>query len=100
MFHISTFCPFDSTASFPAGVVGFWRCSDGTTLVLMCDECNAVWLDPTSVTSESALFPSSPDFIVDSLGISLRAPKTGWAEREEITTAGWEGFIAGESHAL
>ena len=95
MFY-TKFCPFCGEY----GRVGFWRCDDGNRLVLVCDECDATWLHPASVTSESALFPASPDFNVDNLGCSLSGPKAGWAEREEIKVAGWEPFIAGESEAL
>ncbi|CAN7744941.1 MULTISPECIES: hypothetical protein [unclassified Variovorax] len=28
------------------GLIGIRRCSDGSTLVLMCDECESVWADP------------------------------------------------------
>lgn len=96
MFFYTSFCPFCGME----GEVAFWRCSDGKTLVLMCDECNATWLNPLSVTSRSALFPASPDFIVDNLGCSLRGPKAGYATRDEIRAVGWEPFILGEIKAL
>jgi hypothetical protein len=95
MFY-TKFCPFCGKY----GAVGFWRCSDGKTIVLTCDECDATWLNPASVSAEFALFPASPDFIVDNLGCSLSGPKAGWAEREEIKAAGWDPFIAGEGGAL
>lgn len=95
MFY-AKFCPFCGDY----GLVGFWRCNDGKTLVLACDECDATWLHPASITAESALSPDPPDFIVDNLGCSLSGPKAGWATREEIKAAGWESFIAGESKGL
>jgi len=92
VFYYASFCPFCG----PEGEVAFWRCGDGKTLVLMCEECNATWLHPISIAKETALDPCSPEFTVEGLGCSLAGPNAGFATREEIRSAGWEDFIVGE----
>jgi hypothetical protein len=94
MFYVSG-CPFCE------GAVGFRRCSDGKTLVLVCDERDAVWLRPDDINAKNAIFLKSPDFFIESLGCSI-AKKYGarWATLEEIKAVGWEPFVAGECGAL
>jgi hypothetical protein len=94
MFYISTPCPACS-----AGAVGFRRCSDGRSIVLLCNECDAVWLQPHIVTLDSAIFPTAPDYAVAGLECSVAGPHAHWAGRDEIRAAGWEAFIAGEGGA-
>jgi hypothetical protein len=62
----------------------------------MCNECDAVWLHPNSVAHGAAIFPNSPDFIVDALGCAAVGPKAGWAELSEIRAVNWDSFIGGE----
>lgn len=81
------------------GVIGFRRCSDGQTLVLLCDECDTVWLDPQQIDAEHALYPTEPDFIVPTLDCSISAPASRWATRAEVELRGWGQYIAGEWHA-
>ncbi len=96
MFYASSLCPVCN-----GGGVGFRKCSDGNTLVLVCDECDAVWIRPIEITAEAAVFPSSPDFIVEGLDCSIaEAAGSRWATRNEIQAAGFETFIAGEGQAL
>lgn len=86
MFHIRNLCPVCK-----AGYVGFMRCSGEKDLVLFCDECDAVWVDPPSVDVSTVVFPSSGRFVREALCTLER-----WATREEIKFAGWEHLIAGE----
>ena len=96
MFHLSVGCPVCK-----GGAVGFRKCSDGRTLVLVCDECDAVWLRPEAITAETAVFPSSPDFRIEGLGCSIAtASGSRWATLEEIRAAQLEAFVAGEGEAL
>jgi hypothetical protein len=77
------------------------QCSDGKTLVLVCDECDAVWTHPGAITAETVLFPSSPDFRIEGLGCSIAAGYgSRWATLEEIRAAQMETLIAGEGQAL
>ena len=93
MFYATSVCPACS-----GGVVGFRKCSDGQTLVLVCDECDAVWRNPDRITVDTAFFPSSPDHRIEGLDCSI-ATKYGscWATSEEIKTARMEFFVVGEA---
>lgn len=88
-------CPICGT-----GNVGFRRCDDGQTVVLTCDECDAVWLGPREIEGDTALFPSAPGFVVPGLKCSTGGQLSGWATRDEVSKAGWSSFIAGEGTAL
>ena len=93
MYYISTLCPACST-----GALGFRRCSDGKSIVLLCNECAAVWLQPNTITAESAIFPTGPDYEVAELGCTIASPRADWAVRKEIEAAGWKAFIAGDGN--
>ncbi len=95
MFFVQTVCPMCTT-----GKVGFRRCAPGLHIVLMCDDCNSVWLQPDGVFADTALYPQAPDFVVPTLHCSIRRPLSDWARREEIAQAHWEQFIYGEGKAL
>lgn len=73
--------------------VGFWICGDGETMVLRCERCDKVWLEPYSVTSpnvkqtykvESASLTTIPTF---------RRGVSRWATLEEIRAKGWDEWI-------
>ncbi len=95
MFYVSTTCPACS-----AGAVGFRRCSDEQTIVLLCDECNAVWTSPDEVSLETVVFPQAPSYVVSGLGVSIAKPASRWASADEIERAGWRHSVAGEGKAL
>jgi hypothetical protein len=78
------------------GVIGIRRCSDGSTLVLMCDECEAVWLDPTQLSPGSALDAGPPDWTVGNTGAAVAGGKADWASRADISAARWLPYVAGE----
>lgn len=96
MFHINELCPICH-----AGAIGFRMCSNGTTVIMMCDECNAVWLRPDSVLSELAIFPKSPAYIVEEYQCSIDSVAGArWASKDEIMAAGFYNFIAGHGSSL
>jgi hypothetical protein len=75
------------------GQVGFTMCADHETLVLVCDECYAVWIDPRETSVECALFPNVHDFTVPELNCSLAGAR--WATKEEIEEKGWGDYVVG-----
>ena len=95
MLFIKEDCPVCSY-----GNVGFRKCSDQKTIVLMCDECDAVWLDKGEIKSENAIFPEAPDFNLPGSSISIANPKASWASIEDIKSVNLEEFIAGEGKAM
>ena len=95
MFYAKIGCPICGT-----GVVGFYLCSDQITIVLMCDECDAVWLDPTTTDGAHALYLGGPPFMVPGTDCSLQHPPARWANASEIARRGWSRFVAGEGDAM
>jgi hypothetical protein len=64
-----------------AGVL-WYRTDTRGTCILLCDECDACFLDPTDVRPGSAVYLSSPDS-------QLRSP-FAWATHAEVSANGWE----------
>ncbi len=90
------FCPFEGSY----GQIGFLLCSDQQTIVLMCDECNQIWLSPDAVDVEHALFVEPPAFLVPGFDYSIQSPLARWATRSEVISYGWSAYIRGEGNAL
>lgn len=90
------YCPFEGDY----GQIGFLICSDHQTIVLMCNECNRIWLSPEELDTEHALFVDPPDFMIPGLDCSVLAPKSRWATRAEIDHYGWSVYILSGGKAL
>lgn len=86
-------CPFDG----PYGQIGFRLCSDGKTIVLMCDECGAVWLSPEFIEADNFLRVLPPNFVIPGIQCSVQFPESRWATRNEIIQYGWGNFILAEN---
>lgn len=93
MFFVHDACPICEH-----GAVGFLICTDTDDVILMCEECDSVWLDPITIIAEAAIFTESPDFVVPGVGCSLLGSR--WATRQEIEQRGWVNYIAGEGKAM
>lgn len=91
MLYIAKVCPICEQ-----GGIGFRRCSNGMTVVLMCDECESVWPSPGHVEKGNALFPSLQDFKVAEINCAIGGGKAGWATADEVFQAGWSSEVAGE----
>lgn len=77
------------------GVLGIRRCSDGKTLIVMCDECETVWSNPQQLGADSALDATPPEWIVRELGVAIAGDKAGWATNAEVAAAGWADAVRG-----
>ncbi len=95
MFYVASSCPICGV-----GTVGFRCCNDGATLVLMCDECDSVWLSPETITAELAAYPQPPAFLVPGLAVSVTGTAAGWANKGQIQEADWFSFVVGKAPAL
>jgi hypothetical protein len=91
MFYMEGHCGFCRH-----GDVGFQRCSDGLTIVLMCDECDAVWLDPAHRETAQALIPSMATSELPGTPYAVAGGAAGWATLAEIEKAGWQAYVYGE----
>ena len=94
MVFLSVECPICG-----AGTQGFRLCCDKKTIVVMCDECDSVWLDASHVTASEAVYPDSARLLIPNLkcGVGMGSR---WATREEIERTGWGHLIAGEGKAM
>jgi hypothetical protein len=92
MFYVEEICPYCEV-----GEIGFRRCDDGVTLVLMCDECNFVWFDPKRIKLGEAVLPDMATSKVPGTMYSVGGGAADWATRAEIEAAGWQAFIFGET---
>lgn len=95
MFYLAGICPICG-----AGVLGFRLCSDGATIVVMCDECDAIWLDARQLDRALAMSTEPPEFQVPGLSCSISSPRARWAKKPELEAAGWDDLIAGEWQAF
>jgi hypothetical protein len=72
------------------GSIGYWRCSDGKTIVLICNECDSVWLHPENIDLENLHISTASDDIMIEIGCSLTGNDAGYATREDIERQGWQ----------
>lgn len=87
MTSIKSICPLCEQ-----GARGFYKCSDNKTIVLLCDECDAIWLDPTKTNEPDSVFASAPDYQIPGLQCALSGEAADWATESEICAYGWSGF--------
>jgi hypothetical protein len=80
------------------GNIGIRVAASGTTVVGMCDECDAVWLD--AGLQDGPHFPRQPEIPCPSDGSSLRTAPAHWASRVEAAAAGWVRAILGETVSI
>ena len=90
-----TECPFE-----PNGSLGIWKCSDGKTLMIMCDECNALWLHPSHTSSAEALKVGSQPYFHPESSVPIFGGGSGWATKDEVVSKGWMPLVKGESKPL
>lgn len=57
------------------GAIGFRLCSDGTTLVVMCDECDSIWTSLRSVGPENPIYLEAAGFLVTGMSCSISSPR-------------------------
>ena len=73
------------------GVLLFLYCEDKDVVILMCDECDTVWLDPEAIHEHNCIHINWPDQYVPEADCSIR--HTHWATREELAALGWDKYI-------
>ena len=95
MFYIEGACPVCGV-----GTRGFRLCSDKVTIVIMCDECEAAWLDPRRVAKTDVVYTKPPHYQLPGRSCSIAAPSSRWATHAEIEVSGWVKYVVGEGTAL
>lgn len=77
------------------GWLGFYLCGDLETIVLLCDECDTVYVSPDDKNrGVPSRLGDAPDYLVEALGIPAAGGRD--ATRAEIVSKGWEPHIEGE----
>ena len=77
MWWLDVPCPLESN-----GLIRPVLTASGTT-VLLCDECDSVWLTPASVETDPALYPSHPDWEVEP-GVYVTPGTLRWLTFQEL----------------
>ena len=95
MFYVEGSCPICGT-----GTRGFRMCSDKTSIVVMCDECDSIWLDAERLQACNVVYAEPPEYLLPGLACSIAAPSSKWATRTEVEACGWGDLISGEGKAL
>lgn len=93
IFYVEGPCPICD-----AGVLSIRKCVNSPRLVVACDECDGLLVDPKKITEES-LVESGPDFLVPPLGVHLVPGLDVWASKTGIERQGWSAFVAGQFDA-
>lgn len=92
MLYIAGLCPLCE-----AGVRGFRLCSDGVTIVALCDECDSIWIDPRQLDISHVVDHDLATGDIPGLSCSIARPKSRWATRAEVEAAGWADLVHGET---
>lgn len=79
------------------GALGIRICGGCEAAVVLCDECDALWLKPDC--AEPPIFPEQPDAPCPNCAASLYQAPSHWADQVEIEQHGWTDFVRGESSA-
>lgn len=93
--YLSHLCPVCD-----AGILGFRRLNEASNIVIVCHECEAVWMHPHGITFKNMRQVSEPDFVVLELGQPIFGENAAWANYDEIQNHGWEEYIYGDETPL
>jgi hypothetical protein len=79
------------------GALGIRICGGCEAAVVLCDECDSLWLEPDC--AEPPIFLKQPDAPCPNCAASLYQDPSHWADQVEIEQHGWTEFVRGESSA-
>ncbi|WP_339730169.1 hypothetical protein [uncultured Gimesia sp.] len=88
MYYVET-CPFCEQ-----GNLGVRICSLAGDVVILCDECDALWL--STEISDPPAFPEQPDLPCPCCQGNLTDAPAHWASFGEIYQKGWVSIVKGE----
>lgn len=69
------------------GPLGLRQCGSCESIVVLCDECDAVWSDANLAASPQ--LSDEPELPCPHCKDSLVAPSSSWASREAIQSTAW-----------
>ena len=76
------------------GNIGIWKLKYSNNFILVCDECNAAWRDPTIVSAETAFFPNFSSDLQPQDQDSAAGSYATIDDDEQIRNLGWKEFLA------
>ncbi len=76
------------------GLLGIRICCEDEIGLILCEECEAIWLEPTC--TGTPLFPQQPDSCCPRCGRSLWQPPSHWASGDEVDRLGWAEYVLGD----
>lgn len=76
------------------GLLGIRICCDDETGLILCDECEAIWLHPSC--PGSPLFPQPPDSACPRCHRPIWDPPAHWATQPEIDRLDWNDYVQGD----
>ncbi|MCA9015513.1 MAG: hypothetical protein KDA77_09315 [Planctomycetaceae bacterium] len=88
MYYVGT-CPFCEQ-----GKLGIRICSQAGDVLILCDECDALWLSPE--ISAQPVFPEQPALPCPCCQGNLTNAPAHWANFGEIYQKGWISTVKGE----
>ena len=80
------------------GDLGIRICSGLGHGIVLCDECDAMWLGPE--LSCPPFFLNTPEMPCIHCGASLIQPPARWASWDEVQQLGWQTAVGGQGTAL
>lgn len=85
-FNVKSVCPLCDQ-----GARGVFRCAgkDNYKLVILCDECQAVWPDIHSLGAQDAVFPVADGLILE-FDCFIYNKDSAWATKDDIKRQGWD----------
>ena len=81
-------------SSCGTGPLGIRICGACQRPVVLCDECDAIWLEPT--VSGAPRFFEQPELPCPDCGGSLLSQTSHWATRAELAGSDWWPHVVGE----
>ena len=73
------------------GLLGVRICCPDEIGLVVCDECEAIWLD--AECTGPPLYPDSPGSLCPRCGQDLWQSASHWATAEEVDRLGWARFV-------
>jgi hypothetical protein len=76
------------------GLLGIRICCEDQIGLVLCEECDAIWLEPTC--AGDPLFPGQPESTCPRCGRPIWHPPAHWASQDEVDRLDWTEYVLGD----